>query len=109
MSSYGGSLNCDELHADKIYWKDFVPPLSGGGGGGETLATVLSNGNDANDDTIINLNTLECGTVESSVKLETPLCEATKAEISNLELKNNMDGLEGAGKATITNCDLSSV
>ena len=107
MSSYGGSLNCDELHADKIYWKSFNPPITGAGGD-QTLASVLSNGNDANADTIINLNTLECGTVESSVKVETPLCEATQAEITNLELKNNMDGLEGVGKATITNCDLSS-
>jgi hypothetical protein len=108
MSSYGGSLNCNELHADKIYWKDFVPPIAGGGGG-DTLATVLSNGNDANDDIITNLNKLEVGTVEVSAKVESPLVETTSLEVGQCDVSVNADGLRMNGtKSTITNFDLTS-
>ena len=59
MSKFGSDLFAKEVHADKIYWKEFEPPLSQDPGGGDppvpTLAAVLDAGSDANDVAITNL------------------------------------------------------
>ena len=59
MSKFGSDLFAKEIHADKIYWKEFDPPLSEDPGGGTppvpTLAAVLGAGSDANDIAITNL------------------------------------------------------
>lgn len=108
MSSYGASLNCDELHAEKIYWKNFVPPIAGGGGG-DSLATVLSNGNDGNGDNITNLNKIELATVEASSQVKTSYLDTITAEIGQCDVSVNADGLRDNGtKSTITNFDLTS-
>ena len=59
MSKFGSDLFAKDIHADKIHWKEFVPPLSEDPGGGgppvPTLAAVLAAGSDANFVDQINL------------------------------------------------------
>ncbi len=81
MSSYGKTLVADKLIAKEINWKSFNPPITGAGAD-QTLASVLSEGNDANDQNIVNVADLEC------TKVETPLCEATTVESTDVNTTN---------------------
>jgi hypothetical protein len=70
MSSYGNTIKSDtfvgnDVYVDTLHWKTFDPPLSGGGAV-PTLAAVLDTGDDANAESITNLNDLECVSVTAS-------------------------------------------
>ena len=77
MTSYGKTLVADKLIAKEINWKTFNPPLTGVGGD-QNLASVLAEGNDANDQNILNVGDIEC------TKLETALCEATTVDATTV-------------------------
>ena len=70
MTSYGNTIKTDTLvgkdvYVDTVHWKTFDPPLSGGGAV-PTLAAVLDTGDDANAESITNLNDLGTVSVTAS-------------------------------------------
>lgn len=69
--------------------------IEGGGGGSQNLAQVLAVGDDANNEDIININSLKCNTIDGKagallIGLNTPsttLQSTTNTEISGIEVR----------------------
>jgi len=107
MSSYGGLIVADEINVNTIRWNKLIPPLAVEGT--PSLFEVLTVSGDAQQESITDLNKLECLTIEATTKIETALVETTDIQISGkIESGATIEGRTTPSKTVCTNLDLTS-